>query len=170
MGGYRFFDSSNTDIIDPEVSCSSEFKTMPDGWETTSKTQDGNPWEMTQREEDILLQEFERRIAFSKFQVFDCQLFFVRVKWRFLLFMVCYFLNCCLSQIASFIKSHIFSRRRPIDGWKYMIEELGPNAKRGNKGSVQRLPAVSDAATQPFTEERQSHSFERRLPSKRISR
>lgn len=80
MGGYRFFESSNTDIFDPEVSSSSEFKTMPDGWETTSKTQDGNPWEMSQREEDILLQEFERRIAFSKFQVFDCQLFFVRAK------------------------------------------------------------------------------------------
>lgn len=75
MGGNRFFDSSNTDITDPEVSNSSEFKTMPDGWETTSKTQDRNPWEMSQREEDILLQEFERRIAFSKFQVFDCQLF-----------------------------------------------------------------------------------------------
>jgi len=56
-------------------------------------------------------------------------------------------------QIASFIKSHIFSRRRPIDGWKYMIEELGPNAKRG-KGSVQRLPSLADPATQPFKEER----------------
>ena len=34
-------------------------------------------------------------------------------------------------QIANFVKSHIFSRRRPIDGWKYMIEELGPNSKKG---------------------------------------
>jgi len=56
-------------------------------------------------------------------------------------------------QIASFIKTHIFSRRRPIDGWKYMIEELGPNAKKG-KGSVSRLPSLSDASTQPFKEER----------------
>ncbi|KAH0764475.1 hypothetical protein KY285_000346 [Solanum tuberosum] len=47
----------------------SEFKNKPDGWETTSKTQDGNIWEMSQREEDILVQEFERRIAFNKFQV-----------------------------------------------------------------------------------------------------
>lgn len=56
-------------------------------------------------------------------------------------------------QIASFIKTHIFSRRRPIDGWKYMIEVIGPNARKG-KGSVSRMAALSDAATQPFKEER----------------
>lgn len=56
-------------------------------------------------------------------------------------------------QIASFIKTHIFSRRRPIDGWKYMIEELGPNAKKG-RGSVSRLPSLSDPSTQPFKEEK----------------
>lgn len=55
-------------------------------------------------------------------------------------------------QIASFIKTHIFSRRRPIDGWKYMIEELGPNARKG-KGSVSRLLSLSDPSTQPFKEE-----------------
>lgn len=55
-------------------------------------------------------------------------------------------------QIASFIKTHIFSRRRPIDGWKYMIEVVGPNAKRG-KGSVSRVPSLSDPSTQPFKEE-----------------
>lgn len=56
-------------------------------------------------------------------------------------------------QIASFIKTHIFSRRRPIDGWKYMIEEIGPNARKG-KGSVSRLPSLSDPSTQPFKEEK----------------
>jgi hypothetical protein len=53
---------------------------------------------------------------------------------------------CCVRCI-------IFSRRRPIDGWKYMIEELGPNSKKG-KGSVSRLPSLSDASTQPFKEEK----------------
>ncbi|XP_077213373.1 mucin-like protein [Tasmannia lanceolata] len=121
----EIFDSGNNELNDSKVPSTSEFKSKPDGWETTSKSQDGSIWEMSQREEDILLQEFERRIAFSKFQ------------------------------IASFIKSHIFSRRRPIDGWKYLIEELGPNAKRG-KGSVLRLPSLSDASTQPFKEEKVS--------------
>ncbi|GFZ00145.1 mucin-like protein [Actinidia rufa] len=119
----RIFDSANNDLNDSKIPSASEFKNKPDGWETTTKAQDGSVWEMSQREEDILLQEYERRIAFSKFQ------------------------------IASFIKTHIFSRRRPIDGWKYMIEEIGPNAKRG-KGSVSRLPSLSDASTQPFKEEK----------------
>lgn len=52
-----------------EISSATEFKNKPDGWETTSKSHDGNIWEMSQREEDILVQEFERRIAYSKFQV-----------------------------------------------------------------------------------------------------
>ncbi|XP_027097720.2 protein GAMETE CELL DEFECTIVE 1, mitochondrial [Coffea arabica] len=118
----EIFDSPGDDLNNTKIP-STEFKNKPDGWETTSRAQDGNIWQMTQREEDILLQEFERRIAFNKFQ------------------------------IASFIKTHIFSRRRPIDGWKYMIEVIGPNAKRG-KGSVSRLPSVSDPATQPFKEEK----------------
>ncbi|XP_066392640.1 protein GAMETE CELL DEFECTIVE 1, mitochondrial-like [Miscanthus floridulus] len=116
------FDSGNTDFGDSKIPSTTEIKTKPDGWETTSRGQDGNIWDISQREDDILLQEFERRIAFSK------------------------------QQIASFIKTHIFSRRRPIDGWKYMIEEIGPNARKG-KGSVQRLPSVSDPATQPYREE-----------------
>ncbi|KAK9935171.1 hypothetical protein M0R45_022283 [Rubus argutus] len=117
------FDSTNNDLENSKVPSADDFKNKPDGWETTAKAQEGSVWEMTQREEDILLQEFERRIAYNKFQ------------------------------IASFIKTHIFSRRRPIDGWKYMIEELGPNARKG-KGAVSRLPNLSDASTQPFKEER----------------
>lgn len=121
----EIFESGSSDLNNSKVRDSWDLKNKPDGWETTSKgEEDGNIWEMSQREEDILVQEYERRIAFSKFQ------------------------------IASFIKQHIFSRRRPIDGWKYMIEELGPNAKRGSKGSVSRLPSLADPATQPFTEEK----------------
>ncbi|KAL3631153.1 hypothetical protein CASFOL_024137 [Castilleja foliolosa] len=120
----EIFDSANNnnDFGDPKIA-DSEFKNKPDGWETTAKSPDDNVWDMSQREEDILVQEFERRIAFNKFQ------------------------------IASFIKTHIFSRRRPIDGWKYMIEEIGPNARKG-KGSVSRLASVSDESTQPFREEK----------------
>ncbi|GJX08100.1 hypothetical protein Tco_0196032 [Tanacetum coccineum] len=121
----EIFESGGSDLNNLKARDSWDLKNKPDGWETTSKgEEDGNIWEMSQREEDILVQEYERRIAFSKFQ------------------------------IASFIKQHIFSRRRPIDGWKYMIEELGPNAKSGSKGSVLRLPSLADPATQPFTEDK----------------
>ena len=54
---------------------SSGFKSKPDGWELTSRPDDGNIWEISQREEDVLLQEFERRIAYSKFQVINTLLF-----------------------------------------------------------------------------------------------
>lgn len=118
----EIFDSPNNELGDPKIN-NSQFKNKPDGWETTSKTSDGNVWDMTQREEDILVQEFERRMAYNKFQ------------------------------IASFIKTHIFSRRRPIDGWKYIIEDIGPNSRKG-KGSVSRLPSMSDESTQPFKEEK----------------
>lgn len=64
----RIFDAAHTDLGNSKFA-GSEFKNKPDGWETTSKTPDGNLWDMTQREEDILVQEFERRIAFNKFQV-----------------------------------------------------------------------------------------------------
>lgn len=120
----EIFDSPNNDLGNPKT-LASEFKNKPDGWETTSKNPDSNVWDMSQREEDILVQEFERRIAFNKFQ------------------------------IASFIKTHIFSRRRPIDGWRYMIEVIGPNARKG-KGSVARMPSVSDESTQPYKEEKAS--------------
>ncbi|KAJ3673359.1 hypothetical protein LUZ60_006733 [Juncus effusus] len=133
----EIFESGNEE---PKTLTTTALKTKPDGWENTSKNPDGNEniWDISQKEEDILLQEFERRIAFTK------------------------------HQIGSFLKTHIFSRRRPIDGWKYMIEEIGPNARKG-KGSVNRLPSIADSALQPFKEEKEpgfgsngSSSFRRR--------
>lgn len=62
-----------------KIPSSTEFKNKPDGWETTAKAQDGSVWEMSQREEDILIQEFERRIAFSKFQVCQSHLHLIAI-------------------------------------------------------------------------------------------
>lgn len=74
------FDPGHNDLNNAQVQ-TAEFKNVPDGWETISKNQEGNVWEMSQREEDILLQEFERRIAYSKFQVciktIDCHVDFL---------------------------------------------------------------------------------------------
>ena len=69
--GCSIFDSGNTDFGDSKIPSTTEIKTKPDGWETTSRGQDGNIWDISQREDDILLQEFERRIAFSKQQVYN---------------------------------------------------------------------------------------------------
>lgn len=153
----RIFDSVDGDLENSKIPSSSELKNKPDGWETTSKAPDGNVWEMSQREEDILLQEFDRRISYCKFQVcifVNNALVFFNSKILVGNAIIAFGFPT-LIQIASFIKTHIFSRRRPIDGWKYMIEEIGPNARKGKgKGSVSRLPTLSDASTQPFREEK----------------
>ncbi|GJS36977.1 retrovirus-related pol polyprotein from transposon TNT 1-94 [Tanacetum coccineum] len=66
---HEIFESGSSDLNNSKVKDSWDLKNKPDGWETTSKgEEDGNIWEMSQREEDILVQEYERRIAFSKFQ------------------------------------------------------------------------------------------------------
>lgn len=69
LNNCSIFDSGNNDLNNAKVSNSSELKNSPEGWETTAKTSNGNVWDMSQREEDILLQEFDRRIAYCKFQV-----------------------------------------------------------------------------------------------------
>ncbi|KAF3618344.1 hypothetical protein FXO37_34236 [Capsicum annuum] len=76
------------------------------------------------------------------------------IPWSIFLFLLPSYMDV-INVIASFIKTHIFSRRRPIDGWKYMIEEIGPNARKG-KGSVSRLPSIADTSTRPFREEETS--------------
>ena len=65
----RNFDSAINDLDNTKIPSSYEFKSKPDGWETTTKAQDGDIWEMSQREEDTLFQEFDHRIAYRKFQV-----------------------------------------------------------------------------------------------------
>ncbi|GJX05112.1 hypothetical protein Tco_0191028 [Tanacetum coccineum] len=64
---FNIFQSGSSDLNNSKVKDSWDLKNKPDGWETTSKgEEDGNIWEMSQREEDIL-QEHERQIAFNKF-------------------------------------------------------------------------------------------------------
>nr|GFA84054.1 mucin-related protein [Tanacetum cinerariifolium] len=87
-----------------------EEESLMDGKTTSKGEEDGNIWEMYRKEEDILVQEYERRIAFSKFQVFF-----------------------------------------PFE--LLLNVELGPDAKRGSKGSALRFPSLADPASQPFTED-----------------
>lgn len=75
-----------------------DMKNKPDGWETTAKSEeDGNIWEMSQREEDILVQEYERRISFTKFKVsFSSLLLFINhssLCLLIMLFRVCMYVD-----------------------------------------------------------------------------
>ncbi|CAN0920238.1 hypothetical protein LINGRAHAP2_LOCUS31915 [Linum grandiflorum] len=66
----RIFDINNADLDNSKVASSSlKLKNKPDWWETTWKARDGNVWDMSQSLEDILHQEFDRRVAFCKFQL-----------------------------------------------------------------------------------------------------
>nr|GEZ70029.1 mucin-related protein [Tanacetum cinerariifolium] len=65
----RFLDTASDDLNNLKARDSQDLKNQPGGWETTSKgEEDGNIWEISQRDKDILVQEYERRIAFNKFQ------------------------------------------------------------------------------------------------------
>lgn len=50
----RNFDSAINDLDNTKIPSSYEFKSKPGGWETTTKAQDGDIWEMSQREGDTL--------------------------------------------------------------------------------------------------------------------
>nr|GEU40435.1 mucin-related protein [Tanacetum cinerariifolium] len=65
----RISESGISDLNNLKARDSRDLKNQPGGWETTSKgEEDGNIWEISQRDKDILVQEYERRIAFNKFQ------------------------------------------------------------------------------------------------------
>ncbi|KAG0598286.1 hypothetical protein M758_12G061200 [Ceratodon purpureus] len=66
---------------------------------------EGPDWdELSAKEDEMMLHEFERRMSFNKLQ------------------------------IAGMVKTNIISRRRPPGGWSYLVEELGEQGKRGKRG------------------------------------
>jgi len=69
------------------------------------KPEEDEDWdEISAKEDEMLLAEFERRMSFNK------------------------------KQIAGMIQTSIISRRRPPGGWSYLVEELGEKGKRGKRG------------------------------------
>ncbi|KAL2623248.1 hypothetical protein R1flu_003453 [Riccia fluitans] len=81
-----------------------DFTVQPEGWEGSVKAEGQNIDEVSAKEEKMMVDEFERRMAFNKLQ------------------------------IAGLIKNDRLSRSRPAEGWSYLIEELGDAGKRGRRG------------------------------------
>ncbi|KAG0471736.1 hypothetical protein HPP92_016282 [Vanilla planifolia] len=50
----EIFDVGNTDFNESKVPSTSEFKTKPDGWESTTKAKDGSVWDISQRKRTYL--------------------------------------------------------------------------------------------------------------------
>ncbi|KAL3690870.1 hypothetical protein R1sor_004521 [Riccia sorocarpa] len=81
-----------------------DFTVQSEGWEGSVKAEGQNIDEVSAKEEHMMVQEFERRMAFNKLQ------------------------------IQGLIKNDKLSRTRPAGGWSYLIEELGEAGKRGRRG------------------------------------
>ncbi|KAJ7295781.1 hypothetical protein O6H91_Y164400 [Diphasiastrum complanatum] len=81
-----------------------KYEIKPEGWEGNIKSEAQIQEELSAKEEEMLVEEFEQQMNFNK------------------------------KKIAGLVKTHIMSRRRPADGWSYMVEELGLEGKRGKGG------------------------------------
>ncbi|XP_024361578.1 protein GAMETE CELL DEFECTIVE 1, mitochondrial [Physcomitrium patens] len=80
-------------------------RTSPTIKNSAAEDGEGPDWdELSAKEDEMMLHEFERRMSFNK------------------------------KQIAGMIKTDIVSRRRPPGGWSYLVEELGEKGKRGKRG------------------------------------
>ncbi|KAJ7199896.1 hypothetical protein O6H91_Y496700 [Diphasiastrum complanatum] len=95
------------ELFTPRVSSTvtyPKYEAKPEGWEGNIKSEAQMQAQLSAKEEQMLVEEFEQRMNFNK------------------------------KQIAGFVRNHIMSRRRPVDGWSYMVEELGLERKRGTSG------------------------------------
>ncbi|OAE33707.1 hypothetical protein AXG93_2651s1200 [Marchantia polymorpha subsp. ruderalis] len=81
-----------------------DFTVQPEGWEGSVKAEGQNIDEVSAKEEKMMVEEFEHRMAFNKLQ------------------------------ISGVIKTDKLSRVRPAEGWSYLVEELGEAGKRGRRG------------------------------------
>lgn len=117
----ELFKSADREFHVAELPLRPDFKVMPEDWDGTAKDPDEKLWEISQREDEMLYQEFVQRMNFNK------------------------------EQIAGKVKCHKYSRRRPTEGWKFTIEELGPKGKRG-RGGGRRFVGLPDGSRRPLNE------------------
>ncbi|KAH7421548.1 hypothetical protein KP509_13G063300 [Ceratopteris richardii] len=99
--------SADGDVdLESRVSPSTDVrKSMPDDWESLNP-QDGQYYDGgAVMEESMMMEEFEKRRERNRIQ------------------------------IAGFVKQHIYGRRRPVDGWKYILNNFGKDPK-GSRGSA----------------------------------
>ncbi|KAI5078904.1 hypothetical protein GOP47_0006575 [Adiantum capillus-veneris] len=81
-------------------------KSMPEDWESFDPSEGHYHEENPAKEEAMMLEEFQKRRERNRIQ------------------------------IASFVKQHLYGRRRPVDGWKYIIDNFGKDEK-GARGEGQ---------------------------------
>ncbi|KAK3162211.1 hypothetical protein QOZ80_1BG0086830 [Eleusine coracana subsp. coracana] len=100
----EFFDAPDREFHVASLPYKPDFRVMPEGWDGTTRDPDEVLYEISMKEDQMLYEEFVQRLEFNK------------------------------KKVAGEVKCHKYSRRKPDDGWSYMVEKMGPRDKRGAGG------------------------------------
>ncbi|KAL6527535.1 Translation initiation factor eIF-2B subunit gamma [Orobanche gracilis] len=99
-----FFNSHDREFHVASLPYKPDFKVMPEGWDGTTRDPDEVHYEISMKEDEMLYQEFVQRMNFNKMKM------------------------------AKKVKCHKYSRKRPEQGWNFMVEKLGRKGRRGDGG------------------------------------
>ncbi|XP_006644853.2 protein GAMETE CELL DEFECTIVE 1, mitochondrial [Oryza brachyantha] len=117
----EFFNSHDREFHVATLPYKPDFKVMPEGWDGTTRDPDEVLYEISMKEDQMLYEEFVQRLEFNK------------------------------KKVAGEVKCHKYSRRRPDDGWTYMVEKLGAQAKRGTGGGW-KFVSLPDGSSRPLND------------------
>ncbi|XP_039811098.1 protein GAMETE CELL DEFECTIVE 1, mitochondrial [Panicum virgatum] len=117
----EFFNSHDRELHVASLPYKPDFKVMPEGWDGTTRDPDEVLYEISMKEDKMLYEEFVQRLEFNK------------------------------KKVAGEVKCHKYSRRRPDDGWTYMVEKLGLQGKRGAGGGWKFI-SLPDGSSRPLND------------------
>lgn len=118
----EFFVSHDREFHVANLPYKPDFKVMPEGWDGTTRDPDEVLYEISMKEDEMLYQEFVRKMNFNKMK------------------------------LAKKVKCHKYSRRRPSQGWNFMVEKLGARGKRGNGGG-KKFISEADGSSRPLNDD-----------------
>ncbi|EES03763.1 hypothetical protein BDA96_03G352500 [Sorghum bicolor] len=117
----EFFNSHDREFHVATLPYKPDFKVMPEGWDGTARDPDEVLYEISKKEDQMLYEEFVQRLEFNK------------------------------KKVAGEVKCHKYSRRRPDNGWSYMVEKLGSQGKRGVGGGWKFI-SLPDGSSRPLND------------------
>ncbi|CAD6236355.1 unnamed protein product [Miscanthus lutarioriparius] len=117
----EFFNSHDREFHVATLPYKPDFKVMPEGWDGTTRDPDEVLYEISVKEDQMLYEEFVQRLEFNK------------------------------KKVAGEVKCHKYSRRRPDNGWSYMVEKLGSQGKRGAGGGW-KFMSLPDGSSRPLND------------------
>ncbi|KAL1558800.1 Translation initiation factor eIF-2B subunit gamma [Salvia divinorum] len=118
----EFFVSHDREFHVASLPYKPDFRVMPEGWDGTTRDPDEVLYEISMKEDEMLYQEFVQKINFNKMK------------------------------LAKKVKCHKYSKRRPSEGWNFMVEKLGSRSKRGNGGGWKFI-SQADGSSRPLNDD-----------------